>query len=97
MSTCLTSGARPLGSLLAGGLGTWAGVRPALIVGTCLLVVPLVVLALSPLRALRHMPEPPAEPEDPSDSTGQPVANVPAPGPEPADALRDDSSTGGSA
>ncbi|WP_285546584.1 hypothetical protein [Streptomyces lavendulae] len=56
MSTCLTSGARPVGALLAGGLGTWAGVRPALVAGACLLVVPCVVLARSPLRALQHMP-----------------------------------------
>ncbi|MFB7255113.1 MFS transporter [Streptomyces nojiriensis] len=69
VSTCLTSGARPLGALMAGGLGTWAGVRPALAVGACLLVVPLVILATSPLRALRHMPNPPPEPDDPKDST----------------------------
>ncbi|MFB9593568.1 hypothetical protein [Streptomyces racemochromogenes] len=56
VSTCLTSGARPVGALLAGGLGTWAGVRPALLASACLLVVPCVVLARSPLRALRHMP-----------------------------------------
>ncbi|GAA0273011.1 MFS transporter [Streptomyces polychromogenes] len=56
VSLCLTSGARPLGTLLAGGLATWAGVRPALTVGACLLVVPFLVLARSPLRRLRHMP-----------------------------------------
>ncbi|MFD8143948.1 MFS transporter [Streptomyces sp. NPDC059708] len=56
VSICLTSGARPLGTLLAGGLATWAGVRPALAVGACLLVVPFLVLARSPLRRLRHMP-----------------------------------------
>lgn len=83
VSTCLTSGARPLGALLAGCLGSWAGVRPALVVGACLLLVPVVVLALSPLRALRDMPDPPPEPDDQGDSTGQPrpapVANVPGP------------------
>ncbi|MEV7547895.1 MFS transporter [Streptomyces sp. NPDC089915] len=56
VSICLTSGARPLGTLLAGGLATWAGVRPALAVGAGLLVVPFLVLARSPLRRLRHMP-----------------------------------------
>ncbi|MCX5008633.1 hypothetical protein OHB05_39515 [Streptomyces sp. NBC_00638] len=44
VSTWLTSGVRPVAALLAGGLGTWTGVRPTLIVGTCLPVVPLVVL-----------------------------------------------------
>ncbi|MER5549862.1 MFS transporter, partial [Streptomyces sp. NPDC002589] len=56
VSTWLTSGARPAAALLAGGLGTWIGVRPALIGGACLLVVPLVVLACSPLRSVRRMP-----------------------------------------
>ncbi|MEU8434132.1 MFS transporter [Streptomyces sp. NPDC029216] len=68
VSTCLTSGARPAGTLLAGGLGTWVGVRPALAVGAVLLVVPFLVLARSPLRHLRHMPEPDA----PADSARHP-------------------------
>lgn len=59
VSTWLTSGARPLGALLAGGLGTRVGVRAARVASACLLVVPLVVLARSPLRALRQMPAPP--------------------------------------
>ncbi|WP_236242393.1 MFS transporter [Streptomyces sp. CC228A] len=84
VSTWLTSGARPLGALLAGGLGTWTGVRPALVTGACLLVVPLVVLARSPLRALRQMPAPPSPPEGTGHTTGQPPAaagpTVPAPG-----------------
>ncbi|MFF3350943.1 hypothetical protein [Streptomyces sp. NPDC002779] len=54
--TWLTSGGRPVAALLAGGLGTWIGVRPTLIVGTCLLVVPVVVLYRSPLRSLLYMP-----------------------------------------
>lgn len=68
VSTWLTSGARPVAALLAGGLGTSIGVRPTLTVGTCLLVVPLVVLYRSPLRSLLDMPgsptaaSPPAEP-----------------------------------
>jgi MFS family permease len=60
VSTWLTSGARPVAALLAGGLGTWIGVRPTLVAGTCLLVVPLVVLYRSPLRSLKDMPGPPA-------------------------------------
>ncbi|MGW0537464.1 MFS transporter [Streptomyces sp. NPDC003032] len=60
VSTWLTAGARPVAALLAGGLGTWIGVRPTLTAGTFLLLVPLVVLARSPLRALRHMPNQPA-------------------------------------
>ncbi|MFZ3491830.1 MFS transporter [Streptomyces sp. 5.8] len=63
VSTCLTSAARPLGALLAGALGTWAGVRPALVTGALLLVVPCVVLARSPLRGLRTMPEASASPD----------------------------------
>jgi hypothetical protein len=60
VSTWLTSGGRPVAALLAGGLGTWIGVRPTLVVGTCLLVVPLVVLYRSPLRSLLNMPGSPA-------------------------------------
>lgn len=62
VSTWLTSGARPVAALLAGGLGTWIGVRPTLTAGTILLLVPLIVLARSPLRALRHMPDQPPVP-----------------------------------
>ncbi|MEV7196310.1 MFS transporter [Streptomyces sp. NPDC093510] len=55
VSTWLTAGARPVAALLAGGLGTWVGVRPTLTAGTFLLLVPLVALALvrSPLPAPR--------------------------------------------
>ncbi|MFF8903245.1 MFS transporter [Streptomyces lydicus] len=62
VSTWLTSGARPVAALLAGGLGTSIGVRATLTAGTCLLLVPLVTLACSPLRALRQMPDPPPRP-----------------------------------
>ncbi|MDQ0765550.1 MFS transporter [Streptomyces canus] len=81
VSTWLTSGARPVAALLAGGLGTWIGVRPTLIVGTCLLVVPLVVLYRSPLRSLLEMPgsptaaPPPAEPLTPPTPPGPSVPN----------------------
>lgn len=74
VSTWLTSGARPVAALLAGGLGTWIGVRPALTAGTFLLLVPLLVLACSPLRALRQMPDPPAP-----GPAGAPAQSPPAP------------------
>ncbi|WP_327378787.1 MFS transporter (plasmid) [Streptomyces sp. NBC_01216] len=76
VSTWLTASARPLAALLAGGLGTWIGVRPTLTAGTILLLVPLVVLARSPLRALRHMPDqPPAAPR----TSSEPVPSPPFP------------------
>ncbi|MCX5443790.1 MULTISPECIES: MFS transporter [unclassified Streptomyces] len=68
VSTCLTSAARPLAALLAGGLGVWVGVRPALITGAALLTVPFAVLTCSPLRGLRHMPGHPSSPSDAGDS-----------------------------
>ena len=82
VSTWLTSGARPLAALAAGGLGTRIGVRPTLIVGTFLLVVPLVVLCRSPLRGLRQMPEGHAAPSQPGDPLVQ--TSVPSPSPGPA-------------
>jgi len=59
VSTWLTAGGRPVSAPFAGGLGTWIGVRPTLTAGSFLLLVPLVLLSRSPLRALRHMPDPP--------------------------------------
>ncbi|WTK34532.1 MFS transporter (plasmid) [Streptomyces sp. NBC_01527] len=52
----MTTGSRPLAALLAGGLGSWIGARPPLVVGAGLLVLPFVVLYCSPLRSLRQMP-----------------------------------------
>ncbi|MFD4944186.1 hypothetical protein ACFVYE_33465 [Streptomyces sp. NPDC058239] len=77
VSTWLTAGARPVGALLAGALGTWAGVRAALVVGACLLIVPLLVLALSPLRGLRQMPDAPPELEEPAPAEEPPRAGPP--------------------
>ncbi|MFE5992503.1 MFS transporter [Streptomyces sp. NPDC056453] len=77
VSTWLTSAARPVAALLAGGFGTWLGVRPTLIGGALLLVVPVAVLARSPLRGLRLMPVPPPDPARPADP--------PVPPPMPAD------------
>ncbi|WP_203186067.1 hypothetical protein [Streptomyces pratensis] len=56
VSTWLTSCARPPAALLAGGLSAWVGVRPTLIAGACLLIVPIVILYRSPVRRLRTMP-----------------------------------------
>ncbi|MFI9210305.1 MFS transporter [Streptomyces sp. NPDC053253] len=79
VSTWLTSGARPVAALLAGGLGTWIGVRPALAVGTFLLFVPLVVLAGSPVRTLQQMPVPASGPADtPALSPAVPPPSAPA-------------------
>ncbi|MFE0087724.1 MFS transporter [Streptomyces sp. NPDC058991] len=97
VSTWLTAGARPVAALLAGGLGTWLGVRPTLTVGTFLLLVPLVVLAWSPLRGLRQMPDPPSGPADaPVQSPLVPLpADPTVPGPAPAENARQDRSLGG--
>ncbi|MFC8125944.1 MFS transporter [Streptomyces sp. NPDC057302] len=59
VSTWLTASARPAAALLAGGLGTWIGVRPTLVAGSVLLLVPLVVLYRSPVRGLMDMPNSP--------------------------------------
>lgn len=99
VSTWLTSGARPAAALLAGGLGTWAGVRPTLIGGAILLVVPLVVLARSPLRALRQMPDPPSDTADrsePAEGIRPPAGpTVPSPARPSGEGRRDDSLNGG--
>ncbi|WP_159054494.1 hypothetical protein [Streptomyces dysideae] len=41
---------------IAGAIGTLHGVRSALIAGTVLLLLPVFVLALSPVRSLRALP-----------------------------------------
>ncbi|MCZ1012198.1 MFS transporter [Streptomyces lydicus] len=87
VSTWLTSGARPVAALLAGGLGTWIGVRPTLTAGTFLLLVPFIVLARSPLRALRQMPDPPAA--GPSPLTVRMVSPPAVPRPARADDAHD--------
>ncbi|MFJ3934449.1 hypothetical protein [Streptomyces sp. NPDC090029] len=99
MSTWLTAGARPAAALLAGGLGTWIGVRPTLTAGTVLLLVPLAVLARSPLRALRHMPDqPPAAPGTGGDPVPPPPARPAAvPAPARTEDDRHDRSPGGDA
>ncbi|WP_030841472.1 MFS transporter [Streptomyces sp. NRRL S-475] len=97
VSTWLTSGARPVAALLAGGLGTWIGVRPTLIAGTCLLVVPLVVLYRSPLRSLKDMPSSPAVASPSAEAVTPPTQSGPiVPNPAVAvDVRHDRSSEGG--
>lgn len=74
VSSWLTGGSRPFAAPLAGAIGTLHGVRSALIAGTVLLLVPVAVLALSPVRSLRALPVPAPDPGgDP------PVPAVPAP------------------
>ncbi|MFE9137962.1 MFS transporter [Streptomyces sp. NPDC007355] len=102
VSTWLTAGSRPVAALLAGGLGTWIGVRPTLTAGTFLLLVPFVVLARSPLRALRHMPDrPPTSPRTGRDPVLSPLARGTAPPAVPTPARpeddRHDRSPGGDA
>ncbi|MET9778818.1 MFS transporter [Streptomyces sp. NPDC006367] len=94
VSTWLTSGARPVAALLAGGLGTWIGVRPALTAGACLLLVPVVVLLRSPLRALRQMPAPP---DSPADALAPSSASRAVRGPAHTEDARRDRSRGGDA
>ncbi|MET8290059.1 MFS transporter [Streptomyces sp. NPDC005132] len=96
VSTWLTSGARPVAALLAGGLGTWIGVRPTLIIGTCLLVVPLVVLYRSPLRTLKHMPGSPAMAPPSAEALTPPTPTGPiVPNPAGAVDMRHDCSSEG--
>ncbi|MFH9613800.1 hypothetical protein ACH4MM_08630 [Streptomyces pratensis] len=97
LSTWLTSGARPVAALLAGGLGTWIGVRPTLGAGTCLLVVPLVVLYRSPLRSLLDMPSSPGVASPSAGAVTAPTPSRPIV-PDPAvavDGRHDPSSEGG--
>lgn len=99
VSTWLTSGARPVAALLAGGLGSWLGVRATLIVGSSLLLVPLVVLYRSPLRTLREMPGSPAVTPSATAALAQPAPSPRGPAvprPTAPDDVRHDRSPGGS-
>ncbi|MFD8609686.1 MFS transporter [Streptomyces sp. NPDC059631] len=96
VSTWLTSGGRPVAALLAGGLGTWNGVRPTLAAGTCLLVVPLVVLYRSPLRSLKDMPGSPAAASPSAEAVTPPTPSGPiVPNPAVAVDMRHDRSLEG--
>jgi hypothetical protein len=61
-------------------------VRPTLIVGTCLLVVPLVVLYRSPLRSLLEMPGSPTAAAPPAEALTPPTPPGPSV-PNPASAV----------
>ena len=52
-------GAVPIGSLVAGGLATWLGTRPALWLTCAAPAIPLVILWLSPVRTRRQLDEVP--------------------------------------
>jgi MFS family permease len=52
-------GTMPIGGLLGGGLGEWLGVRTTLWVACAVLVLPMTVLVLSPLRTMRDIPAQP--------------------------------------
>ncbi|MEJ8646341.1 MFS transporter [Streptomyces sp. MS1.HAVA.3] len=55
-STWLVSGSKPFAALAGGGLATTYGVRPALLAGALLLLVPVAVLWRSPVRRMAAMP-----------------------------------------
>jgi MFS family permease len=50
-------GVRPLGSLLAGGLGAWIGMRPTLWIATAGAIAGFLWLLPSPVMSLRDLPE----------------------------------------
>ncbi|MFJ4741185.1 MFS transporter [Streptomyces sp. NPDC088775] len=63
-SVWLVAGARLLAALSAGAIAHAAGVRAALVVGMATLVVPVVLLGLSPVRLLTVMPGAATAPPD---------------------------------
>ncbi|WP_331718039.1 MFS transporter (plasmid) [[Kitasatospora] papulosa] len=96
VSTWLTAGARPAAALLAGGLGTWIGVRATLVGGSVLLLVPPVVLYRSPLRDLMDMPNSPAANSSRAQAGTLPGPTTPpAPGPVATVDVRQDRSPEG--
>jgi len=50
-------GVRPIGSLLAGGLGTWIGLRPTLWIASVGAMLGVAWLVPSPIPQLRELPE----------------------------------------
>jgi MFS family permease len=56
-------GTIPLGSLIGGGLASWIGLKPTLIVGGIGCTLPFLPVLLSPVRHLRSMPEAVADEE----------------------------------
>ncbi|WKU48168.1 MFS transporter [Streptomyces sp. VNUA116] len=55
-SSFLNYGTLPLGALLAGGLGTWLGVRPTLWLMTAGIPLTALILLCSPIRTRRDLP-----------------------------------------
>jgi len=53
-------GVRPLGSLVAGALGSWIGLRPTLWIATVGAIAGFLFLLPSPMPGLRELPEPDA-------------------------------------
>jgi MFS family permease len=58
-------GTIPLGLLIGGALGTWIGLRAALIIGGIGCTLPFIPVLFSPVRALREMPSPVDEVPEP--------------------------------
>jgi MFS family permease len=58
-------GTIPLGSLIGGALGTWIGLRTALIIGGIGCTLPFLPVLFSPVRAIREMPSPVDEVPEP--------------------------------
>ena len=51
-------GTIPIGGLAGGALGAWLGVRDTLWCACVLMLLPIALLVLSPLRAMRDVPRP---------------------------------------
>jgi MFS family permease len=54
----ISLGLAPLGALVAGILGAGIGLRPTLLVFALGVLIPIAVMALSPLPRLKELPEP---------------------------------------
>lgn len=54
----LAQGLRFLGPLTAGGLATWVGLRPTLLLLAAATLLPGLILLLSPIRSMRELPAP---------------------------------------
>ncbi|MFT2014800.1 MFS transporter [Streptomyces sp. 796.1] len=86
----LTHGARPLGALTAGVLGSTLGLRPTLWIGTAGAVLCLLWVLPSPVPRIRELPTQPLEadgPTDPTDSIGPTDTAAPADSAGSADAV----------
>ncbi|MCX4718172.1 hypothetical protein ACFY7Y_33440 [Streptomyces virginiae] len=83
-STWLVSGSKPFAALAGGAMATAFGARPALAVGTLVLVLPVIVLWRSPVSRLTAMPVPVPPPGDSALARGvPPPADAAGAGPHP--------------